>query len=123
MVTRMSAEDVAAQIQKADKELRDGKSVSRDELTVNLSPLYKRYRWSMGGATPLPGDALKKLKLADRTSDPRWMAYFNKSAKFIGVYRTQVGYYWILRYESMLNEHYLDHAGSAADLEEKYGGG
>ncbi len=118
----MSAEQVAEQIQRVDRALNNGQAIAASDKSINLTTLYRRYGWSRGGATTLPAEALAKLKLTDRTGDPRWMAYFNKSAKQLGVYRTMVGFYWILRYEPMLNEHYLDHGGSAADIEAKYGG-
>lgn len=119
----MSAEEVAQQIQRTDKALRDGRSVPPEELSINLTSAYRRYGWSRGAAAPLPDEALKKLNLRDMTGDPRWMTSFKKAGKLLGVYRSLIGYYWILRYEAMLNEHFLDHAGTAADLEAKYGGG
>ena len=119
----MSVEQAAKQIETTDKALRDGREVDKDGLVINLTTLYRRYGWSKGSATPLPKDALTKLKISDRTGDPRWMVYFNRSGKQLGVYRSNVGYYWILRYESMLGEHYLEHAGTAADVEAKYGKG
>jgi hypothetical protein len=119
----MSAEEVAQQIARTDKTLRDGKAVPPEELTINLTTLYRRYGWSRGAAAPLPADAQKKLNLSDRTGDTRWLAHFSRSARQLAVYRSQVGYYWILRYDTMLGEHFLEHAGTAADLEEKYGTG
>ncbi|MGE0791493.1 MAG: hypothetical protein AB7S26_37810 [Sandaracinaceae bacterium] len=120
----MSVEDVAKEIQRVDKALRDGKKLPAGELSINLTTLYRRYSWGRGSsASPLGNDAQAKLQLADRAGDARWRAHFQRGGKQIGVYRSLIGYYWILRYESMLGEHYLDHAGTAADLEAKYGGG
>ena len=99
MVSAMSAEQVEEQITRADKALREGQDVPKDQLSINLTSLYRRYSWSRGGPAPLPNDALKKLKLSDMTGDARWMAHFSSSAKQLGVYRTLVGYYWILRYD------------------------
>ncbi len=117
----MSAEEVASQIASVDRRLRDGLEVDAADKSINLTSLYRRYGWSGGGPSPLPGDAQKKLNIGDRTSDDRWSAHFLGNGRHLGVYRSQIGYYWLLRYDGAMSEHWLDHAGTAFDVEQRFG--
>lgn len=117
----MSAEDVAKEMMRIDKEFRDGREVGEPDRSINITGLYRRYDWGGAGPTPLSGPACKRLGISDRSADTRWMNYFNGHRSDLGIYRTQVGYYWLLRFDPAMGEHYLDHAGSAADVNERYG--
>ncbi len=86
---------------------------------IDLSALYKRYSWG-NGPTPLSNKAQRALKLADRTSDERWSRAF-QDGRHLGVYRSNIGYYWVLRYDGSLSTHALVHAGTAADVTAKFG--
>ena len=117
----MSVEEVAAHLERVDKALRAGKDVADDDKKVNITDLYFRYKWGGMSPSPLPNDALKKLKLVDRTTDSRWLPYFDGNGKHLGVYRTNPGYYWLLRFDGALTQHWLDHVGTAADVEGRFG--
>ena len=119
----MSAEEIAAQIDRVDRRLRDGGEVDDADKTINLTTAYRRYGWGGAAPSPLPTDAQNKLKLADRTSDNRWSKHFLSNSRHIGVYRSLIGYYWLLRYDGAMGELWLDHAGTAADVEQRFGGG
>lgn len=117
----MSVEEVASHIDSVDRRTRDGAQVEASERSINITALYRRYGWSSGGPAPLPSDSLPKLKIADRTADNRWSAHFLGSGRHLGAYRTNVGYYWVLRYDGAMSEHWLDHVGTAADMESRFG--
>lgn len=119
----MSAEEVASQIASVDRRLRDGQEVPASEKSINITGLYRRYGWGGGGSSPLPADAQRKLNISDRTGDNRWSKHFMGNGRHLGVYRSQIGYYWLLRYDSAMSEHWLDHKGSAFDIEKQFGTG
>ncbi len=121
IVRLMSADEVATHLARVDKALRAGKEVADDEKAVNITDLMFRYKWGGTGPTPLPGDALTKMKLVDRTTDGRWLPYFDGNGTHLGVYRTIPGYYWLLRFDSALTQHWLEHVGTAADVHERFG--
>ncbi len=117
----MSLEEIASHIDGVDRRTRDGAEVDAAEKSINVTGLYRRYGWGSGGPTPLPGEGLPKLKLLDKTADDRWSAHFLGSGRHLGVYRTNVGYYWVLRYDGAMSEHWLDHVGTALDVEARFG--
>lgn len=117
-----SAEDLIAFMERVDTEIRAEEPVSRADKTINISSLYQRYRWGDGGPIPLPPEAARRLQLADRTRDDRWVHSFNGGRRFLGIYRSNVGYYWLLRFDGALSEHFLDHIGTAHDAEVRFGG-
>lgn len=117
----MSVEDVASHLQRVDKAVLKSKKVTDDDMAVNITDLFFRYKWGGTGPTPLPEDALKRLSLVDRTTDSRWLGYFDGNGRHLGVYRTIPGYYWLLRYDAALTQHWLEHVGTAADVDERYG--
>ncbi len=118
----MSAEEVASQIASVDRRLRDGISIDAKEKAINITGLYRRYGWGgAGGPSPLPGNAQAKLNISDRTGDDRWSRHFMGNGRHLGLYRSQIGYYWLLRYDGAMSEHWLEHAGSAFDVEKRFG--
>ena len=119
----MSAEEVAKHIMVVDKDVLAAKEVKGEDLSVNITDLYFRYKWGGVGPTPLPGPAVKKLQLMERTTDARWMSHFDGHKIDVGVYRSNVGYYWLLRFDPALTQHFLEHVGTAADVNDKYGKG
>lgn len=121
MVLGMSADDVAKHLERVDKAIRGGKEVPDADKSVNITDLYFRYKWGGMGPTPLPGPALKQINVVDRTTDSRWLPHFEGNGRHLGVYRTIPGYYWLLRFEAALTQHWLDHVGTAADVAERYG--
>ncbi|MEC7525476.1 MAG: hypothetical protein VYE22_36670 [Myxococcota bacterium] len=114
-----SSEEVEKHILAVDRKLRDGREVDATDKRIDLSALYKRYSWG-NGPTPLSDKAQRALKLADRTSDERWSRAF-QDGRHLGVYRSNIGYYWVLRYDGSLSTHALVHAGTAADVTAKFG--
>lgn len=119
----MSVEDVASQMDRVDNAIRKGKEVGDEEKAVDITDLMFRYKWGGMGPTPLPEDAMKRLKVLDRTTDSRWLPYFDGNGTHLGVYRTIPGYYWLLRFDSALTQHWLEHVGTAADVNERFGEG
>ncbi|MCA9604215.1 MAG: hypothetical protein KC619_01385 [Myxococcales bacterium] len=117
----MSAEDVAKHLKRVDKEILAGNEVPDEDRCVNITDLYHRYKWGGVGPTPLPGPACDRFGLVERTADSRWMRHFDGNGRELGVYRTTIGYYWLLRYDASLKQHYLEHVGTAADVDERYG--
>lgn len=117
----MAIEDTANAIQQTDRNIRDNKPVTDADRKINISSYYNQYRWGGPGPTPLPPDALKKLVIDDRTTDARWVASFNGNGRKLGVYRSQIGYYWLLRYDGALSQHWLEHIGTAHDTNERFG--
>ena len=117
----MSAEEVAEHIRRVDRLILKGTEVPEEDLTLNIASLYDRYKWGGAGPTPLPGDATKRLGLEEKTTDSRWLNHFAKSSLELGVYRSVIGYYWLLRFDPELKNHHLEHAGTAADINDKYG--
>lgn len=117
----MNAEEIVAHLSRVDRALNDRKTVDEADLTLNITSAYRRYGWAGAGPSPLQGDALKKLLLLDKTGDARWSKRFRSNPKYLGVYRTQVGFYWLLRYDGALGEYFLDHAGSAHELVQRFG--
>lgn len=117
----MSVEEAKAHIDRVDRALRKGGAVEDDDRTVNLTDCYRRYGWGGAGPTPLPEDALKQLALLERTGDDRWSKHFLSNGVHLGLYRSNVGYYWLLRYDGALGQHFLEHAGTAHDVEQRFG--
>lgn len=117
----MSVEEAAGHIDRVDRSLRRGIAVEDDDKSLNITGLYRRYGWSGGGPAPLPDDAMKQMKLLERTGDDRWSKHFLASGVHLGLYRTNVGYYWLLRYDGALGEHWLDNVGTAQDVEQRFG--
>lgn len=117
----MSAEEVSAQIERIDRQLNTRKEVSADEKNINISGLYSRYSWGGRGPSPLPSDGLKRLKLEDKTGDARWSKHFQGHGTHIGVYRSRVGFYWLLRYDRAVSQHWLENVGSAFEVEQRFG--
>jgi len=121
MVPAMSADEVADTLRRVDKDILDGKEVSDDDKSINITDLYARYKWGGAGPTPLPDDAKKRLRIEERTTDSRWMGHFDGNGREVGVYRTVIGYYWLLRFDPSLTQHWLVHVGTAADVADRYG--
>ncbi|HHH29136.1 MAG TPA: hypothetical protein ENK57_12435 [Polyangiaceae bacterium] len=117
----MSAEEVAEHIRSVDRLILKGKDVPAEDLVVNISALYDRYKWGGGGPTPLSESAIGLLGLEERTTDGRWMNHFDGHGSHVGVYRSVVGYYWLLRYDATTKSHTFEHVGAAADVNDKYG--
>lgn len=117
----MNAEEVVAHLSRVDRALNERKSVDEADLTLNITSTYRRYGWAGSGPSPLLDDAQKKLQLSDKTGDSRWSKRFRANPKYLGIYRTRVGYYWLLRYDGALGEYFLDHAGSAHEVEQRFG--
>ncbi|MBX3275716.1 MAG: hypothetical protein KF729_35980 [Sandaracinaceae bacterium] len=117
----MNVEDVAKHLKRVDKQVLAGQEVPPEDRSVNLTGLYERYKWGGPGPTPLPGPACQKLDVIERTADARWMRHFDGNGRELGVYRSIVGYYWLLRYDPGLKQHFLEHAGTAADIDTRYG--
>ena len=117
--TMTSSDEVEKHILAVDRKLREGREVDSGDKRLDLSALYKRYGWG-NGPTPLSDKAQQALKIADRTSDERWSRSFQDGTN-LGIYRSNIGYYWVLRYDSAVSGHLLVHAGTAADVEKKYG--
>jgi hypothetical protein len=118
----MSAEEVAKQIEAVDRQLNTPKpKVSDEERNIDISGLYARYSWSVGGKpSPLPADALTTLKLEDKAGDPRWAKHFLGNAVHLGLYRSRIGFYWLLRYDAAVSGHWLENVGAAADVEQRF---
>ena len=117
-----SVEELKAQVQRVDQEIRNDNPVDADEKTINITSHFNRYRWGAGVPNPLPPEALSQLGFVERTTDERWIQHFRRNAgKHVAVYRSLVGYYWLLRYESGLGEHWLDHIGTAHDTAARFG--
>lgn len=116
----MSAQEVASSIASVDRRLRDGEPVEDSERSINLTGLYRRYDWGGARPKPLPSDAQKQLGLSDRSTDERWSKHIG-GARHLAIYRSQVGYYWLLRYDSAMSEHWLEHVGTAFDVERQFG--
>ena len=117
----MSAEEVAEHIRRVDRLVLKGADVPEDDLSLNITDLYNRYKWGGAGPTPLPGAAIERLGLVEKTTDSRWLTHFTGNGRHVGVYRSVVGYYWLLRFDPEVRQHYLEHAGTAADINDKYG--
>lgn len=117
----MSAEEVAGQIDSVDRRTRDGAQVESAEQSINLTGLFRRYGWGGPGPSPLPADAQKRLKITDRTADSRWSKHFLGNGRHVGLYRSLIGYYWLLRYDGAMSELWLDHVGTAHDVEQRFG--
>jgi|SRR5687767_12561830 hypothetical protein len=115
-----SGEEVAAHIERVDKVLNGRGKVADEDKAINIQALYARYGWG-DAATSLPGDALSKLRLEDKTPDPRWAKHFLGNAMHLGVYRSRIGFYWILRFDAALRQHWLENVGSAYDVEQRFG--
>lgn len=116
----MNIDDAIAAIEGVDRRLNAGSAVDAAERTINLTGLYRRYSWGGGGAAPIPEPAVKQLQLTDRTGDDRWSKYFTSNSRDLAIYRSRIGFYWLLRYDTALGEHFLDHAGSAHEVATKY---
>ncbi|HJL15596.1 MAG TPA: hypothetical protein RMH99_08075 [Sandaracinaceae bacterium LLY-WYZ-13_1] len=119
----MNADEVVSHIRRVDRTIRDGDPVDDADKSINISGLYTRYGWGRTGPAPLPDDAQESLQLADRTADDRWSEHFRANGRHLGVYRSLVGYYWLLRYDGAIGEHWLDHVGTAHDTATKFGAG
>ena len=117
----MSVDETAGRIDRVDRAMRKGGDVEEADRSINITGLYRRYGWSSGGPAPLPDDAMKQLKLVERTGDDRWSKHFRANGVHLGLYRTNVGYYWLLRYDGALGEHFLDNVGTAHDVEQRFG--
>ncbi|MCB9597929.1 MAG: hypothetical protein H6719_34755 [Sandaracinaceae bacterium] len=117
----MNVEEVAKHLKRVDKLVLASSEVPEEDLSVNITDLYNRYKWGGAGPTPLPGAALSRLDLVERTADARWMRHFDGNGRELGVYRTTVGYYWLLRFDPALKQHSLQHVGTAADIDQRYG--
>ncbi|MEM9188289.1 MAG: hypothetical protein AAGF12_03895 [Myxococcota bacterium] len=110
-------QEAREQITEAEKDFRKtGKSVGAE---VDLKALYTRQGWGMNAA-PLTKAALKELELVDMTADSRWMPYFTKSKAHLGLYRSNVGCYWLLRYEAGFKQHLLEQIGTALAASKRF---
>jgi len=119
----MKVEDVVGQIARVDRTIRNGDAVEDADRSINITGLYRRYGWGGAGPTPLSDDAQKQLQLADRTADDRWSEHFRANGRDLGLYRSLVGYYWLLRFDGAIGEHWLDHVGTAHDTATRFGDG
>lgn len=115
------AEEVVEHMEKVDSTLKDGREVSKAEFTINIRRLYRRYEWSDGpGPTPIPPSGIRKLRVRDVTGDRRWGEHFRGHKTHIAVFRTNYGFYWLLRFDPFDQDHVLEHLGSAAKVEKRF---
>ena len=118
----MKAEEVVQHIDGVDRRLNRLKKVPDEEKVLNLTATYRRYGWAADGvAKPLSDDACKQLRLEDKSGDGRWSGYFRQSSRDLAIYRSHIGFYWVLYFDNALSEHFLQHVGSAADVEARFG--
>jgi hypothetical protein len=117
----MKIEDVVAQMQRVDKALRAGKAAEPSEMQISIGRLYNDCLWGGPEATALPPEALKELQVEDMTADSRWSKHFINHPTHLGLYRTRVGYYWLLSYDALRRDHVLQHAGAAGEAAKTYG--
>ena len=118
----MRTEEIVAAIESVDRRLNKSQAVPEEDRLINISPAYAHYGWGHKAA-PIPEEALAALKLEDKSGDRRWERHFRRSRFDVGVYRSSVGFYWCLRYDTAMGEHFLVHVGSAADVAESFGDG
>ena len=113
-------EDIRRALERAEQGFKDGVVAGA---SIDLTRFYVRQKIGSGAATPLPDGAIRALGLVEMTTDPRWKARFLGNPKLLGLYRSTVGCYWLLRFEGGMGEHWLDQVGTAAAAEERFGAG
>src|SRR5690349_16807848 len=115
-----SPKEARAHLMTVDQALRNNKTVEAEDKKVVLTVIYREQGWGGPRPTPLPKAATDALELEDKTGDGRWSAHFVNNMGHLGLYRTRVGYYWLLAYDADGN-HTLQHAGAAGEVEARFG--
>jgi hypothetical protein len=119
----VNVEELADHIVRVDKTLSARKPVEEADKRVSIGVLYNDYRWGGPEATPLPPEALTALRLEEMSADGRWAKFFVNNPRNLGLYRSRVGYYWLLSYDAVRRDHVLQHAGTAGDALARFGSG
>jgi hypothetical protein len=110
--------EIKAQILAAEKDYKKtGKSI---DAQINLTTYYDLQRLP-NRPSLMSKPAYEAIDLEDKTADPRWQAYFQKSKTNIGVYRSIGGCYWLLRYDPGFSAHWLDQVGTAQVVIDRFG--
>lgn len=118
MRTMSNPSEIKAQILAAEKDYKKtGKSIGAQ---INLTTYYDLQRLP-NKPSLMSKQAYEAIDLDDKTADPRWQAYFQKSQTNLGVYRSIGGCYWLLRYDPAFNAHWLDQVGTAQVILDRYG--
>jgi hypothetical protein len=112
--------EVAALIKKVDKAVNRMKKVDEADMTLNIRRLYTVNSWRPG-PVPIPEESLPAMGLEDMTADKRWQKHFLGHKTHIGLYRSSVGFYWLLRHDPASKDNLLEHVGPAADVAERFG--
>ena len=115
-----SVSEICSEIRAADKVLRDTGELTESK-ELNITRWYN-IAGGVTGPTPFSGKLVSELELFDRTADPAWEAHFLGSAREIGIYRSNLGGYWLLRYESAFREHWLEQVGTVEAVAKRFGG-
>ena len=84
---------------------------------LDLTNLYIKRNWGDLPA-PVPPAGLRELQLVDVTSDPRWSTQIKGSR--LGLYRTNAGAHWLLRYHASFGEHQLEYVGTELTCNERF---
>jgi hypothetical protein len=110
--------EIKAQILAAEKDYKKtGKSI---DAIINLTTYYD-LQGLPNKPTLMHKKAFEAIDLEDKTADPRWQSYFQKSKVNIGLYRSIGGCYWLLRYDPGFAAHFLDQVGTAQVVIDRYG--
>ncbi|MBZ0115649.1 MAG: hypothetical protein K8H88_01550 [Sandaracinaceae bacterium] len=117
----MTPDVVREQLLRVDGLLNKSKPVEEPDKKILLTVLYREFGWGGPKPTPLPKAAIDALGIEDRTGDGRWSNHFVNNSRDLGLYRTRVGFYWLLWFDARTTDHVLEHAGTAADLAKRFG--
>lgn len=113
----MTPQQAQAHIKDVDGQLNKRKPVPDEKKVLSLTSLYSEQGWPAG--SPLSSSACALLAIDDAGDDNRWNHHFQNNRLHLGIYRSKIGFYWVLVCEG--REHRLEHVGAASDVIARFG--
>jgi hypothetical protein len=113
----MTPQQAQAHIKEVDGLLNKRKAVPDEKKVLSLTALYAAQNWPSGA--PLSGAAQAALALEDWGDDNRWNHHFQNNKQHLGLYRSKIGFYWVLICQG--RELTLKHVGAPSDVIAQFG--
>ena len=112
----MTPQQAQAHIKDVDTQLNQNKAVPDEKKRFSLAEVYAAQNLPAG--SKLSESACRELALEDMSEDNRWNHHFENNRVHLGIYRSKIGFYWLLTLDG--KEHTLTHVGAAGEVLARY---
>ena len=112
----MTPQEAHAHIKAVDTQVNKNIAVPDDKKRLSVTKLFDQQGWPAG--SKLIGAACRALELEDCSEDNRWNHHFQNNRQHLGIYRSKIGFYWLLSCNGA--EHALEQVGPALEVLARY---